>query len=360
MKKSENFTGLGMPVFMAFGWAGEETAQKYALSQLELFAEVLHAKLPQTFRDELPYYGLSEEDQSAYFAAAEGIESDAFIVFNVRPSSFEVQLALIDKDAISKGLKQIMKGPVNLQRLLALLEPDWTLRVQQIHVNEETGDQGHYQDVYNESLTAFNEDKAVEVFEKTAYLNSDEKWVTPIYLSQRLPAEQAAAMKQDIVPVFVERLTLLTPVVKMLRGQSARRAVRAAVKAKTDRKQAPKKSTVEAPPTQKVSSSVEFSYITELKPLHIRKGFINMEAEHWPFFAANARTEARPVEVVSESMRDKDCSVWRLQPDNIARLVLSPRAQRWLEQNFGSGDSIMITATKISDQDIQIVLDIAE
>ena len=34
MEKSEKFTGLGMPVFMAFGWAGEETAQKYALDQL--------------------------------------------------------------------------------------------------------------------------------------------------------------------------------------------------------------------------------------------------------------------------------------------------------------------------------------
>ena len=99
------------------------------------------------------YYGVSEEDQSAYFAAVDDIESDAFLLFNARPASLEVLLALTDKDAISKGLKQIMKAPVDLQRLLALLEPDWTLRVQQIHVNEETGDQGHYQDVFNGSLT---------------------------------------------------------------------------------------------------------------------------------------------------------------------------------------------------------------
>ena len=97
-----------------------------------------------------------------------------------------------------------------------------------------------------------------------------------------------------------------------------------------------------------------------MKPLHIRRGFVNITAEHWPFFAINARTESRPVEVISESMRDKDSSVWRLQPDNVARLVLSPRAQRWLEQNFAPGDIIMITATKINDQDVQIVLDMAE
>ena len=92
MEKTEEFTGLRMPVFMAFGWAGEETAQKYAYDQLELFAAELHAKVPQTLRDELPYFGLSEEVQSSYLAAAEEIEDDVFLLFNARPSSFEVQL----------------------------------------------------------------------------------------------------------------------------------------------------------------------------------------------------------------------------------------------------------------------------
>lgn len=361
MEKRENFTGLGMPVFMAFGWAGEETAQKYAYDQLEQFAAELHAQLPQSLRDELPYYGLSEEDQSSYLAAVEEIASDAFLLFNARPTSFEVQLALTNKDVITKGLKQIMKAPVDFQHLLALLEPDWILRVQQIHVNEETGDQGHYQDIFNGSLTTLDEDKAVEVFEKATYLNSDDKWVTPIYLSQRISSEQAAAMKQKIVSVFVDRLTLLAPVIKMMRGQSARRAVRAAVKAKKGGVAAPKqRSTSTKPPVQKAPSSVEFTYTTELKPLHIRRGFVNLTPEHWPFFAINARTESRPVEVISESMRDKESSMWRLQPDNVARLVLSPRAQRWLEQNFAPGDSITIVATKINDQDIQVVLDMAE
>lgn len=364
METTENFTGLGMPVFMAFGWAGEETAQKYALAQLETFASKVHEKLPQTLRDELPYCGLSEEDQSSYMAALEEIEKDVFLLFNARPSSLEVQLALTNRDAIIKGLKHIVKAPPDFQRVLALLEPDWTLRVQQLHINEETGDQGHYQDIYNDSLAALDEEKAVEVFEKAAYLNSDDKWVTPIFLSQRVPAEQAAAMKQEIVPVFVERLTLLAPVVKMMRGQSARRAVRAATKARKGSAPSLKKSLAvpspKASPVQEAPNSDEFIYSAELKPLHIRRGFINLTPEHWPFFAINARTESRPVEVISENMRDRDSSVWRLQPNNLARLVLSPRAQRWLEQNFAPGDNIMVTATKVNDDDIQIVLDLAE
>ena len=82
-----------------------------------------------------------------------------------------------------------------------------------------------------------------------------------------------------------------------------------------------------------------------------------MTPEYWPFFAINARTESRHVTVISESLRDEDSSVWRLQPNNMARLVLSPRAQRWLEENFVAGDSIQLTATKNSADEIQIVLD---
>ena len=66
MQTSQEFTGLGMPVFMAFGWAGEEAALKYALSQLELFATEVQRGLPQSMQEELPFVGLSEELQSSY------------------------------------------------------------------------------------------------------------------------------------------------------------------------------------------------------------------------------------------------------------------------------------------------------
>ena len=48
-----------MPVFSAFGWAGEENALKFALSQLQLFIETLYARLPADAREELPAFGLS-------------------------------------------------------------------------------------------------------------------------------------------------------------------------------------------------------------------------------------------------------------------------------------------------------------
>jgi hypothetical protein len=360
MQTSQHFTGLGMPVFMAFGWAGEETALKYALEQMELFVSILHTNLPKAMQDELPYYGLNDESQSAYMAASEDLESEVHILFNTRPSSFEIQVALTNKEALSKGLKQITKDPDSFQRLLSLLEPDWTLRVQQIHINEETGDQGHYQDVFKDSLQTLDEKKADEVFEKAAYLNADDKWVTPIYLSQRIPAEQAATMQGEIVPVLVERLTLMAPVITMLQGRSARRAARAATKYKPSPKPSAPKLVTEKAPKPKPVSKDEFTYVTELKPLHIRRGFINLTSEHWPYFMLNARTELRSVTVITDSIRDENSSVWRLQPENVARLVLSPRGHRWMEDNFVAGDKIQLTATKDGSGEIQLVLGIAE
>jgi hypothetical protein len=349
-----------MPVFMAFGWAGEETAQKYALSQLELFASVLRQSLPQGMQDELPYTGLDEESQSSFMAAAEAMEDDVHILFNARPASLEVQVVLTNKDALTKCLKQLTKDPASFQKLLVHLEPEWTLRVQQMQVDPETGDLGHYQDIFKDSQKALDEAAAVEVFEKAAYLNSEDKWVTPIYLSQRIPAEQAATMQREIIPVFSERLSLLAPVITMLRGRSARKAVRAVVAKKPGRSPVAEKKVRKEPVKYKAPTSEEFTFVSELKPLHLRRGFINMTPEHWPFFAINARTESRPVILISESMRDEDSSVWRLQPENMARLVLSPRAKRWLEDNFVSGDHIQITATKNSLEEIQIVLDMSE
>ena len=74
----------------------------------------------------------------------------------------------------------------------------------------------------------------------------------------------------------------------------------------------------------------------------------------------NARTELRSVTVITDSIRDENSSVWRLQPDNVARLVLSPRGHRWMEDNFVAGDKIQLTATKDGSGEIQLVLGIAE
>ena len=70
MQASKEFTGLTMPVFSAFGWAGEENALKYALSQLQLFIESLYLRLPADARDDLPAFGLSAENQNVYLAVS--------------------------------------------------------------------------------------------------------------------------------------------------------------------------------------------------------------------------------------------------------------------------------------------------
>ena len=99
-----------------------------------------------------------------------------------------------------------------------------------------------------------------------------------------------------------------------------------------------------------------FNYIAELKPLHIRRGFINMTPQHWPFFSTSSRMTTRTVTVYYEGTYDKKCNVWRLSKNDQARLVLTPSAQKWLEENFNADDRILLTAVKLDDEEIQISL----
>ncbi len=365
MQSTAEFNGLGMPVFMAFGWAGEETAQKYALEQLELFAAALQSNLPKLLRNELPVSGLSQETQGSYLAADENVEENIYIAFYARPKSLEIILGLSNKALLAKGLKRIEKDPVAFHRLLKNLGPDWNLHIQQIHINEETGEQSPYQDVYKDSINALDEETAVEIINKTIYLNGEAKWVTPIFIYQRLPSEQAANMGKAIIPVMTERLDLLTPLVFLLTGRSSRKA-ESSLKIKQPAKTKRKAKKSQAPLPEKTAGTStaprtqEFTYETELKPLHLRKGFINMTPHHWPFFQLTARSETRAITLLGEGIRDTNSSVWRLQPNNLARLVLSPQAHTWLEDNFVAGDVVQLTATKMSDKEIQIIVEMTE
>ena len=356
MQPTEEFTGLGMPVFTAFGWAGEEAAQNYALSQLEQFAATLQANLPVDLRNELPVHGLSVADRNAYLAAEEDAESDVHITFNVRPTSLEMQLALTDKAALNRAFKQLTKNPASVLILLQHLGPDWSLRVQQVQIDEEAGDQGHYQDLFKGEISELNEQSLTELIEKAAYLNGEEQWATPIYLSQRLPAEQASAMGLAIIPVMTERMQVLTPLITVLRGRVAKKQA-APASGKGETKPAPSAPVVVPEQPERPLSQEEFVYISELMPLHVRKGFINMTPEYWPFFAITARSESRPVTVIVGDGRLEEGAVWRLQPDDLARLVLGPRAHHWLEDTFVAGDYVRMAVTKVDESEIQIVLE---
>jgi hypothetical protein len=54
---------------------------------------------------------------------------------------------------------------------------------------------------------------------------------------------------------------------------------------------------------------------------------------------------------------DAECTVWRLSPNDQARLVVSSKAQHWLDLNFEPNDSIQVTAVKLSDKQIEITLE---
>ena len=341
-----------MPVFTAFGWAGEETAQKFAFEQLELFISYLHAQLPAATQSELPYFGLSRENQGVYLAANSDVERDAHIAFYARPLSLEIQLAISAKDVLMKGFSAAEKDILGAHRLVTQLGPEWSFRVQQLLQEEESGAISHYQDLFKDSVTQFSPEVAQDVFSKAAYLIGQEKWLLAFYLSRRVNSEQVAAMGSAVLQVMREQVELLLPVLSFFTGRTGRKkgTRRAAVrKAAVQQTAAPLLETAVAPEDT-------FTFIAELKPLHIRRGFINMTPRQWPFFAQSARTETRKVTVYYEGLYDKKSAVWRMQPDDMARLVLGPGAHEWLEDAFVPNDKIELVVTKMAQDEIQITL----
>ncbi|MCZ7669573.1 MAG: hypothetical protein M5U34_21555 [Chloroflexi bacterium] len=337
-----------MPVFTAFSWAGEETAIKFALSQLEIFIGALHHTLPRTVKDKFPFYGLNEEHQAVYFAAKEDVSKDVHIIFFARPMSLEMQLVIQDKAILKKAYAQAEAQPALCHRLITELGPEWNLRLQQLQVDEDSGEATHYQDVFKDTVANLDEGTSQEAFSKMAYLNSDERWQVPFYMSKRFDSERVAAMGATLLQVMSEQVTTLMPLCDFLTGKATSKTA-----SKTKKK--PTKTAVTAAfPVGAHDDIIEnmFTYTAQLKPLHLRRGFINMTSRHWPFFQINSRTETRPVTVYYDGIYNKECSVWRLQPGDQARLVLSPIVREWLEDNYQSGELIEITARKLNEDEI--------
>ncbi|MBE2221186.1 MAG: hypothetical protein IAF02_06580 [Anaerolineae bacterium] len=352
MQSTTDFTGLTMPVFTAFGWAGEETAIKFALSQLEAFIGELHANLSREAKEKFPFYGLSEEHQAVYISAKEDVFDDIYITFFARPMSLEMQLAIQNEVVLTKAYKQSEQQPTMNHRLITELGPEWTLRIQQLQVDEDSAESTHYQDVYKDSVASLNEAASTELFSKAAYLNGDARWVAPFYLSKRFDSERVAAMGLKIVEVMADQVSKLMPLADFLTGKALR-------KKSTKTRGKSKKTAVSTDTTiddQDDDIEEMFTYTAELKPLHLQRGFINMTAKHWPFFQINSRTETRPVTVYYEGIYDKKCTVWRLLPNDQARLMLSPAVHEWVEEYFQAGDQIEITARKMNDDEIQMSL----
>ena len=357
MSTTNEFSGLPMPVFTAFGWAGEETALQFALSQLEIFIKTLHDQLPRLIQTKLLFYGLSQANKNVYLAANKDVESDIHLIFNARPMSLELQVALTNKLALTKAWRLAEKQPILWHRHITELGGEWSLRLQQLQLDADSGEaMGHYQDLFKDNVTSMDEDTAVSLLEKAAYLNSEEKWVTPFYLSRRFPSEQAAAMGPAIITVMSEQISELMPLINFMTGQIVKRKAVSRTKAKTVTLPDAVAEVEELVDEQIVTVEEGFAYVAQLKPLHLRKGFINLTPKHWPYFSVNSRTETRRVTVYYEGMYDKNCSVWRLVPDDRARLVLSNSVHQWLEDNFVTSDKIQVVARKLDADEIQISL----
>jgi hypothetical protein len=352
MHPSKQFTGLPMPVFTAFGWAGEETAINFAISQLEQFIHALYAHLPRETQAMLPNAGLDREAQSVYLGASDEVERDAFIVFHARPNSLDMVLAITDKKALTQALKAAESTPELWHRYVTELGPDWSLRVQQMEYDEESETATHYQDLFKEPVTQLDPEAAAALAAKAAFLNSEPAWVTPIYVTRRFDAEQIALMGMKVLDVITEEMGLMMPLFRFLSGKARRPATRAKGKART----AAKDNVAEQPAEPEVEPVEQFTFVSELKPLHLQRGFINLTSHHWPFFSLTARTETRPVTIYYDGRYDRKSAVWRLVPDDQARIVLSTAVQEWLEDNFDPDDKISITAKKLDEKEIQIDL----
>lgn len=353
---SDDFSGLSMPVFTAFGWAGEENAIQFALSQLELFIEALYFRsLPREIQAHFPAHGLDKKSQSVYLATTDEPEKGLIVSFLARPMSLEINLSIEDKKALTTAYRFAEKQPEALHGLLTDLGARWNLRVQQMEYDRESGEATHYNDLYKDSLDKMDESELMELIARASFYNGEEKWVTPISLGKRINSEKVAAMGTTVLSLVVEELQALLPLISFLTGVKPKRPA-AAQPAKP---RPPKKRTVDETSRKELVDAAdleEFTYVSELKPLHIRRGFINLTSNHWPFFALNARTEVRKVMLDYNDKQDKGCSVWRLVPNDQARLVLSPAVREWLDDNFEPSDEIEIKATKEDSKKITITL----
>ncbi len=360
------FSGLTMPVFSAFGWAGQETAVKFALSQLELFVNRLHVALPQELQSIFPFFGVDNDSQTTYMASSHAMEPEPFVTFHARPLNFEMTLHITDEMYIGKLLSVAERQFDSWYAAVQQLGEDWHIRIQQMEVIE-GAHPSHYQDLYKGPVTEFERDAAAEIVNRAIYLHGEEKWITPMYFTLRLHSEIVAAMGPAVIPTYREYMSQLWPLLQFIhtprKGAGQTRAPKTA-KARTPRTQTTplmqpslKPGSVDkAVASDGTSGELLFHYTSELKPLHLRKGFINLQPQHWPHFAVSTRTETRKVTVRFANKRDEESSVWHLVPDEQTRVVLGPTAKVWLENNFGPNDTIEVTAYKVKDTDIELSL----
>ena len=66
--------------------------------------------------------------------------------------------------------------------------------------------------------------------------------------------------------------------------------------------------------------------------------------------------ETRPITICFAGTSDDSGSVWRLQPDDQARLVLGEPAHAWLTANFSANSKVSVNGLRTPDDKIEVVL----
>src|SRR5690606_34926998 len=142
--------------------------------------------------------------QIAYLASAQEPESDLYVAFIVRPLSLEMQLSITDQMALSKALRAADGDPERWLKLLHSLPGEWILHLKQMEIDEGSGERTSYQDLYKDPVDELDLEKAHSLTSRAYFLNGEPQWVTPLFLSRRVQAEQVAAMGVEIVRVMAE------------------------------------------------------------------------------------------------------------------------------------------------------------
>jgi hypothetical protein len=352
MQSNTGFNGLTMPVFAAFGWAGEEAAINFALDQLEHFINDVYAVLSRDARTLFPFHGVDRQAQIAFLGSEEEPESKLFISIAARPASLETNLAVRNKEVLTKALRAMVTKSETFFDLITELGSEWFMHLQQMEYDPDAGTTTHYQDLFKDKISTLDVETASEKVARAQYLNSEDKWIVPVSIYRRSNSEKIASMGYNSVSVLAEQINSLMPLALLLSGKTRKRK-------STPKTRKAIAVEVEETAIRQPADSAElgtFTYVSHLQPLHIRRGFINLTPKHWPFFSINARTVTRPVMLKYGESKDKDCAVWRLSPNNLARLVLSSPVQDWVEENFDDHDSIQVVASKSSDKLIDIEL----
>lgn len=355
-ESTSSFLGLTMPVFNAFGWAGEETAVNFALEQMQEFVSMMQSSLSGEGRMNLPHHGLDKETQGVYVAHSLETESDVYMTYHARPVALRKNVILSDRNALNRAFTTIQKHTDAWTKALADLGDAWEIRFQQMEYNPETNEATHYKDLYKGPVTELSAEQSAELVDRMAYLNSEEKWIAPLTLARSYSSEFIAAMGSSVSSELAKEIDeTLMPVIRLFLGTTgAPGARKKSTKTTTARKKS-KATSASAVADNKVE---EFTYVSVIKPLHLRKGFVNLTPAHWAFFAINSRTVTHPVTLNYDGNIDKESSMWRMVPSDMTRLVLSDKARAWLEDNFASGDQAQLTVRKIAPRNVEVKIEL--